>query len=163
MLRDPEFWEALGLRIEEKAESSRSPGESGATTRSPRQSTANLGAIRQLYNQLQEPAYAKYKDPLTRELMYARQMMSKLGRVQHVLAPKHMELDEKTMSTLRQIVNPVPVIHDVMVAFFLLLGEYEGFTRVCSFSGLFAIYLLLFGAYRYIFAHFRDLSAMYSF
>ena len=103
-------------------------GAEGGAGGPPRPS---LTAINQVFAELDQPENATFKDPLTPELMQARLLRMELSR--NMKIPSRLEFDDKTMRTLRQYSSPPPAVHDVVVAFFLLLGEYEGFTRVsCS-------------------------------
>ena len=68
------------------------------------------------------------QDPLTPELMEARARAKEWAHELDV--PEGLGFDDKTMSTVRKYVVPPQAVHDVVVAFFLLLGEHEADTRV---------------------------------
>jgi hypothetical protein len=99
-------------------------GGAGAERGPPRPS---LAAINQIFAELEQPENVTFKDPLTPELMQARLLRMELSR--NLKIPSRLEFDDKTMRTLRQYSSPPPAVHDVVVAFFLIFGEYEGFTR----------------------------------
>ena len=125
------LWEAMGV-----------VGPSGSLEGTPRDESAgaeggaggggvprpSLTAINQVFAELEQPENATFKDPLTPELMQARLLKMELSR--NMKIPSRLEFDDKTMRTLRQYSSPPPAVHDVVVAFFLIFGEYEGFTRV---------------------------------
>ena len=113
-------------------------GTSGSSEGTPRDEGAesgaggvprpSLAAINQVFAELEQPENVTFKDPLTPELMQARLLKMELSR--NMKIPSRLEFDDKTMRTLRQYSSPPPAVHDVVVAFFLIFGEYEGFTRV---------------------------------
>ena len=99
----------------------------------------SLRAIREIFQELEKPENQEFKEALTPELMQARILEKKLSRIQTL--PKQLFLDDSTMRMLRQYSVPPTAVHDVVVAFFLLLGEYEGHTRVCQlFEGPYAAF-----------------------
>lgn len=71
---------------------------------------------------------ARSQDPLTPELIEARGRAMEWAN--ELDMPEHLDFDDKTMSTVRKYVVPPQAVHDVIVAFFLLLGEQETDTRV---------------------------------
>ena len=94
----------------------------------------SLPQLRTLMARINEPEYIKYRGNLTLDLMRARQILNRLERENWI--PKQLDLDEQTMRDIRQVKLPTKTLHDIVVAFLLLLGEYEGNTRVCSFDSL---------------------------
>ncbi len=98
----------------------------------------SLDGIRLIFRELEQPENLEFKDPLTPELMQARILEKKLSRYQSL--PSKLVLDDTTMRMIRQYSVPPTAVHDVVVAFFLLLGEYEGYTRVCAYLRSFVHY-----------------------
>ena len=46
-----------------------------------------------------------------------------------------MKLDKKTIAEIRSYANPPKLVHDVMKASLLLLGDHEGKTKVNKYEG----------------------------
>ena len=85
--------------------------------------------LNKILKELENPENREYRAALTPEMMEARKILSKLQRRSKV--PTQINLDDKVMRNLRQISNPSQLIHDIVVSFFFVFGEYEGYTRVC--------------------------------
>ena len=69
----------------------------------------------------------KYHVVLRDEMNQAKAIYRELNRKDRV---KALHFDARVLRKLRATRNPLEPVHDVVVAFFLFLGEYEGYTRV---------------------------------
>ncbi len=92
------------------------------TPRSP-----SIQLLIQVIEELERPEKKRHRDMLASELARAKALLRQLDRAEKV---KALHFDSPILRTLRQIREPTQQLHDVIVAFFLLLGEYEGYTRV---------------------------------
>ncbi len=89
---------------------------------------ARIELQRQVYLQ-EEPENKKYYEYLSGSILQARKIINQRSSEQRL---RKAPFDIEKMRFLRQISVPLQPMHDVLVAFFLLLGEFEGKTRVYS-------------------------------
>ena len=89
---------------------------------------ANLKELRELIANVERAENAGMRAQLEAELSDAKECVQLEERRVHL---RVLQLDSRVISTLRKIRTPIPIVHDVVVAFLLLLGEFEGYTRVC--------------------------------
>ncbi len=103
--------------------------------------------IEDLLEELDLPLNKMHKSRLGEDVESLRDLKVKLSHKPQTVVPP---LDEATIRSLRQISSPSPKLHDVLVAFFLLLGEYEGNTRVSLLSLFISLYSAHFLCTHYI-------------
>ncbi len=89
----------------------------------------NLKKLKEVLSELMQPEKKKVRESLCNEAARAKELAKKLSRRARL---KALHMDASVLRSLRQIVEPKKQVHDVIVAFFLILGEYEGHTRVCT-------------------------------
>ena len=100
----------------------------GSTNMLKKNLAPNIKEVISLISELEEPANKELHDQLSKELIKARTVL-KIEEEKERL--KALHLDSSVMRTLRQIRLPKKQVLDITIAFLLLLGEYEGDTRVC--------------------------------
>ncbi len=93
----------------------------------------NLNQIRGILSYLEKPEQKKYKEMLRPEIEMAKKLLddTRFNEIQ-----PDLPFDPEIMRVLRKFKTPKSIVHDVLCAFFLLLGEGEDETRVCLHSFL---------------------------
>ena len=71
----------------------------------------------------------RYTSRLKPEMAEAKERLRSLERIER-LRLAILDMDSATMAEIRNYRDPPPLVHEVMVASLLLLGENEGRTRV---------------------------------
>ena len=88
----------------------------------------NSKKLKEILAELELPEKNKTRQSLVDEIKRAKELAKNLAREAKIRA---ISLDSSVFKTLHQIVQPHEEVHEVVIAFLLLIGEYEGFTRVC--------------------------------
>lgn len=73
-----------------------------------------------------------YENEHAVKLKAADKLAQKLKRLEK-LKKEIMELNQRTISEIRSYKKPLPAIHDVMIATYIILGYKEKDLKVCSF------------------------------
>ncbi len=90
-------------------------------------SEPNLPQLEELVYFLERPEENKFNTMLETEIIEAKKLLKDAMRKHR---RKTLPFNTEIMRVLKKFKEPKPITHDVIVAFFLLLGEYEGDTRV---------------------------------
>ena len=88
---------------------------------------ADISELVRLVDDLEKPKNQQIREKLESDLDTAKAIIRQ-NEIKAKVASLHF--DSGAIRTLKQMNNPGPKTHDVIIAFFLLLGEYEGKTRV---------------------------------
>lgn len=88
----------------------------------------DLDQLLEVCNRIESEENKRFKNPLTADMMLARKLICILNR--NVSLPDKLEFDDRTMRELAVFSSPPKVVHDIVVAALLLVGEYEGHSRV---------------------------------
>ena len=84
--------------------------------------------IESILKELENPNLSAVSEMLKTDIEKAKNIMSSLGQKGRIHA---LKIREDDLRKIRQFRNPKKEVQDILVGFSLLLGEYEGFTRVC--------------------------------
>ena len=105
--------------------------EKGETDRpeSEANPSANIPALKKIMAELEELEKKKRHERLLAGLQKVKAVNKEEERKAQINA---LHFNTPILRTLRMIRMPSPQIHEVIIAFFLLLGEFEGYTRVCA-------------------------------
>ncbi len=89
---------------------------------------ATIENIESILKELENPNLSAVSEMLKTDIEKAKNIMSSLGQKGRIHA---LKIREDDLRKIRQFRNPKKEVQDILVGFSLLLGEYEGFTRVC--------------------------------
>ena len=87
----------------------------------------NSKKLKEILTELERPEKRKIRESLGDEFSRAKEVEKKLTREARIRA---LNLDSSVFKSLRLIVKPPKQVHEVVISFLLLIGEYEGLTRV---------------------------------
>ncbi len=106
----------------------------------PQPAGPNLKELDELQLILSAPEKKKHFEVLKQEVVMAREIQEDIKEEQQtkrttitritIVKDADLPIDAAVLRALRQYRNPKPLVHDITVAFLMLLGEYEFDTRV---------------------------------
>ncbi len=108
------LWKAMGKNLPEN-QNETSP------------SNPDLENIHRILRELELPQNRLIKEKLMREIAMAEEIEKDIIRQKYY---KKLPFNDQAMRTLRRFTVPSEQTQDILCGFFLLLGEYEGDTRV---------------------------------
>ena len=73
----------------------------------------------------------RYVSAMKEDVSTAKEVLRSLDRIE-LLCHAILDMDAATMSEIRRYANPPKLVHEVMIATLLLLGDHEGKTRVSA-------------------------------
>ncbi len=88
----------------------------------------DIRKLKEILKELDQTENTKHRLLLRKDIRRAREVLKRLERQSHLRA---LTMNESVLRGLRRIHDPKKPVRDITVAFLLLLGEYEGHTRVC--------------------------------
>ncbi len=98
----------------------------------------NFKEIDSLLLEMAKPENKEFQEQMKEELVHVKEKQKEMENKSAVVM---LKLDTQTLRSLRQFRNPKPLVHEITIAFLLLLGEHEADTRV--FSMFYQIYQIL--------------------
>ena len=102
----------------------------------PKPAGPNLKELAELQLILSAPEKKKMFESLKVEVVLAKDVQQEIKEVKKVTKKVYeidtdSPIDSGVLRALRQYRNPKPLVHDIIIAFLMLLGEIESDTRVC--------------------------------